>query len=384
MKKILLSVITLLMISFGSSQDFTTKWGNGYKLISSDGEHSLKFGGRIMYDYAIWNDSHETYSGTEFRRIRFFNSGKVYGNVKYKLQLDFAGGGVSLKDVYIETELPFAGNIRVGHFKEPFRLEALTSSKYMTFMERGLPIAFSPERNVGFMFHEDIVDEKISFQAGFFKEASSGNDKQIDNVNNLTTRLTFLPINDNNNLLHIGAGFSSRNSSDRTYSISSRAENHLASKLINLELENVNRMNLIGGEFAFVKDAFSIQGEYILNSVDASQTFDFSGYYGQVSYFLTGEKRKYKNSLSGFDRVKPKNNAKKNEGWGAFEIAARYSSIDLSDSQDGKLNDITLGLNWYLNPCTRFMINYVLANHVDYEENETNENIFQLRMQIDF
>ena len=90
------------------------------------------------------------------------------------------------------------------------------------------------------------------------------------------------------------AGFSSRNSSDSTYSISSRAENHLASKLINLELENVNRMNLIGGEFAFVKDAFSIQGEYILNSVDASQTFDFSGYYGQVSYFLTGEKRKYK------------------------------------------------------------------------------------------
>ena len=81
---------------------------------------------------------------------------------------------------------------------------------------------------------------------------------------------------------------------------------------------------------------------------------------------------------------KSKNNAKKNEGWGAFEIAARYSSIDLSDSQDGKLNDITLGLNWYLNPCTRFMINYVLANYVDYEENETTENIFQLRMQIDF
>ena len=44
MKKILLSVITLLMISFGSSQDFKTKWGNGYKLISSDGEHSVQHG----------------------------------------------------------------------------------------------------------------------------------------------------------------------------------------------------------------------------------------------------------------------------------------------------------------------------------------------------
>ena len=63
--------------------------GNGYKLSSSDGIHSLKFGGRIMTDYAIWDNDSVTFSGTEFRRIRFFNSGKVYDNVKYKLQLDF-------------------------------------------------------------------------------------------------------------------------------------------------------------------------------------------------------------------------------------------------------------------------------------------------------
>ena len=66
-------------MTFSFSQDFTTKWGNGYKLTSSDGEHSLKFGGRIMYDYATWNNNDTTYSGTEFRRVRFFNSGKVYG-----------------------------------------------------------------------------------------------------------------------------------------------------------------------------------------------------------------------------------------------------------------------------------------------------------------
>ena len=77
------------MTSFGFSQDFTAKWGNGYKFTSADGEHSLKFGGRIMYDYATWNNSDTSYysgSGTEFRRVRFFNSGKVYGNIKYKIQ----------------------------------------------------------------------------------------------------------------------------------------------------------------------------------------------------------------------------------------------------------------------------------------------------------
>ena len=383
MKKILLFSFSLLMLSIGNSQDFTTKWGNGYKLSSSDGEHSLKFGGRIMSDYAIWNNGDDTFSGTEFRRVRFFNSGKVYGNVKYKLQLDFAGGGVSFKDVYMEVAMPYAGNVKVGHFKEPFRLEALTSSKYITFMERALPIAFSPERNVGIMLHESFMDDKLSIQAGLFREASSGNDKMIDDVRNITTRITFLPINNDNNLLHLGAAFSSRSSSDDTYSVSSRAENHLGTKLLDMDLDNVTGMNLMGAEMAFVMGSFSVQGEYVMNSVEAMEDYSFSGYYGQVSYFLTGEKRKYKNSLAGFDRVKPNKNMKEGEGLGAFELAARYSSMDLSEAHAGTLNDITVGLNWYLNPCTRLMFNYVMGT-LDNHGVETTENTFQCRMQIDF
>jgi len=383
MKKVTLVIISLIMISIGSSQDFTTKWSNGYKLSSFDGEHSLKFGGRIMYDYATWNTGDETYSGTEFRRVRLFNSGKVYGNIKYKVQFDFAGGGVSFKDVYMETALPYVGNLKVGHFKEPFRLEALTSSKYMTFMERGLPIAFSPERNVGIMLHDSFMDDKLSLQAGLFREASSGNDKNIDDVNNITARVTFLPMNDGKKLLHLGAGFSSRTTSDSTYSVSTRPGNHLGTKLLDMELSDVSGMNLMGGEMAFVMGPFSIQGEYVMNMVDAVEDYDFSGYYGQVSYFLTGEKRTYKNSLAGFDRVKPNQNMKEGEGWGAFELAARYSSMDLSEAHEGVLNHVTVGLNWYLNPCTRVMFNYVMGK-LDHHGEETKENTIQCRMQIDF
>ena len=206
-----------LMISVGSSQDFMSSWGNGYKFTSSDGDHKLKFGGRIMYDFAVWDndsDSLGSFSGTEFRRIRFFHSGTVYGNVKYKLQLDFAGGGVSLKDVYIETAIPYLGNLRMGHFKEPFRLEALTSSKYITFLERALPIAFSPERNVGLMIHNSFMDDRLSVQVGLFAEATDGNNKNIDNVWNRTGRLTFVPMNDGGKLLHLGVSMSHRFSAD--------------------------------------------------------------------------------------------------------------------------------------------------------------------------
>ena len=383
MRKTFLFIISFVIISSGFSQAFKTEWDNGYKLTSSDDEHSIKFGGRIMYDYAIWNTGDVTYSGTEFRRVRLFNSGKVYGNINYKLQFDFAGEGVSFKDVYVELALPYVGNLKLGHFKEPFRLEALTSSKYITFMERGLPIAFSPERNVGFMLYDSFMDDKISIQVGLFREASSGDDKKIDDVNNISARLTFLPINDGDKLLHLGVGLSNRNNSDSTYSVSTRPENHLGTKLLDMDLDNVIGMNLIGAEMAFVLGSFSVQGEYVINAVETLEDYSFSAYYCQVSYFLTREKRKYKSSLAGFDRVKPNSNMKEGGGWGAFELAARYSSMDLSEAHSGTLNDITLGLNWYLNPCTRVMFNYVMGT-LDYDDTATIENTLQCRMQIDF
>jgi phosphate-selective porin OprO/OprP len=144
-------------------------------------------------------------TGTEFRRVRVFNSGKLYGNIKYKLQLDFSGGKISFKDIWIELiGLPLSGNLRVGNFKEPLRLEALTSSKYISFMERGLPIAMSTERNTGAMYHTSFSD-RISLQSGVFRKGDSfGNDKEATNNVNITSRVTYLILNENERLLHIG------------------------------------------------------------------------------------------------------------------------------------------------------------------------------------
>ncbi|MBQ81431.1 MAG: hypothetical protein CL825_02540 [Crocinitomicaceae bacterium] len=383
MKK--LTILCFLVSSLIFSQDFNSIWNNGFKTTSSDGDFKLKFGGRIMFDYAFWNTNingtDESFSGSEFRRVRLFNSGQVYKNVKYKVQFDFDGDGASFKDVYMEiTKVPFVGNVKVGHFKEPFRLEALTSSKYMTFMERGLPIAFSPERNVGLMLHNSYMDNKLSIQAGIFQNGLS--DEEQNGNRNITSRISYLPINNNDQLLHLGIGFSSRKNSDNTYSVSTRPENHMGNKLISASIENVEQTNLIGTEMAWVMGPLSVQGEYIMNTVDADETYNFTSYYGQISYFLTGEKRKYKNSLAGFDRVSPGKNLG-NDGMGALELAARYSSMDLSEANGGILNDITLGLNWYLNPSTRIMFNYVMGV-ADVNSEDINENTLQMRMQIDF
>jgi len=376
MNKIILTLVTVLLSMVFSNAQTTEK--------------EVKFGGRIMYDMATWGAEEFDNTGAEFRRVRLYSSGEIYGTVKYKLQLDFSAGKISFKDVWMElNKLPVKGNIRVGHFKEPLRLEALTSSKYITFMERGLPIAMSPERNTGAMYHTTI-GKKLSLQTGIFRQSDDfGNDKTANNNINITSRASYLAINDGNKLLHLGVANSKRKSNDKSYNFSSRAENHLGNKLISVNKEQVNYVNIFSGEMSYVNGPISLQMEALQTTINSIPEIERSfiinheiiSYYGQVSYFLTGESRSYKNSLSGFGRVNPKNNYGEN-GWGAFEVAARFSAIDMEE--DGSLEDITIGLNWYLNPNTRIMFNYVKGEMVNELGAITIENAVMMRVQLDF
>jgi phosphate-selective porin OprO/OprP len=49
------------------------------------------------------------------------------------------------------------------------------------------------------------------------------------------------------------------------------------------------------------------------------------------------------------------------DGWGAFELAARYDWLDMNtDNINGGALDIgTLGFNWYLTPRIRMMTDWV-------------------------
>jgi phosphate-selective porin OprO and OprP len=135
-----------------AQDDWSTKWGNGFKVDSPDGKFKLQFGGRVQADYSFASTDGalpEIEDGFEFRRARMFMSGTVYEKVEFKIQYDFAGGDPSAKDLYVGL-LQDWGTLRFGHFKEGFSLEELTSSKYITFVERSLPVeAFSPSRNSG-------------------------------------------------------------------------------------------------------------------------------------------------------------------------------------------------------------------------------------------
>ncbi len=311
------------------------------------------------------------------------------GSVAYKLQFDFAGGDADLKDAYVAVPgIPVLGTVKAGHYKEPFGLEFLTSSKYITFLERSLTQPFTGGRNAGISLSNATKEHRFRWTAGFFRISDDfGNTSPIsDDQFDAVARLTGTPYYEDGGrkVGHIGAAGRWVDPIGGTFSMDFAPESHLAPDFVRVEMDSVNRALQAGGELALVLGSFSFQGEAMLSragreSGDRTNT----AFYVMGSYFLTGENRAYDLEDGTFGRVSPNNNFHPNKkGAGAWEVTVRLSQVTTDEALvvPGELRDLTLGLNWHLNPATRIMFNYVRG---DLEEVGTT-SIFQTRLQVDF
>ncbi len=390
-------------------------WKDRLTFGSEDKSFELQVGGRLQLDWAFFdNDVNlervfgEEEDGIQFRRARIDFSGRVHEDILYRVEFDFAGdkdlsGRGKFTDVHLTfSDLPFVGNLQVGHFREPFGLERLTSNNFITFMERGLNDVFNPKRNVGIMMFNSAVNSRLIWQAGLFKETDdfpSDDDTDEDQGYSFTGRIVFLPWykKEGNKLLHLGLAYSHRNPNGASFRYRAQPDSALANYYVDTDKYQgfrlgedavVDDLDLVGSELLFIYGPFSIQAEYASSFVDTLLAGNerFSGGYLYASYFLTGETRAYNLNTGTLTRVIVKESFDPKRGkWGAWELGLRYSWIDLDSKviRGGEEATWTLGLNWYLNPNTRLMLNYSRAD-VEHDLYEGTLNILQTRLQIDF
>lgn len=400
MKQIFLFFMLIIFVGVINAQDknkFTTYWDNGLRVDSDDGNFKIKLGGRIQYDIMFikqddsLNAHYTADNGSEFRRARLYTSGTLFGNVKFKFQVDFAPAKVVLKDVYLTfTKIPVIGNLQAGNFKQPFGVEMISSSKYITNMERPLTNQFDHDRDLGLMIFNSHFDKRLAWFAGVFMPAN-GAGIYMGKKYQITTRVSGLPLYKVDNgykVLNIDVAYSYHYDNDEELSLKVRPEAHLAPKYLNLTVDALSHNHQANVGLVLVLGSFAFQSEYtfaslVPSSISALENDQYfiDAYYGTISWFITGEHKNFSKSKTSLDIVKPKKNLGKG-GAGAFEVALRYSSIDFNDAdlQAGTLKDITVGLNWYVNPAVRYTLNYINANVKDLGR----ANIFQMRFQVAF
>ncbi|MCE5252488.1 hypothetical protein LLG96_19985 [bacterium] len=376
-----------------STEDFKVFWKNGICMNTTDKAFQIKFGARIMNDWTFMSGQKKVeetvgtfQDGTEFRRAWIQCSGIIYNNLEFNALYGLNGGKVDILDVYAGLrDIPAVGNVRIGHFKEPIGMEQLTSSNDITFIERSFSQSLNPFRDTGIMLFNTVIQKRATWALGAFRETDSYGNGTGKGKYNYTARLTGLPVFAENGkiLLHVGASYSYRNPLNDQVVYKSRPETHIGPQFVdtgNLKADNVG---LINGELGGVYGRGSVQGEYIRSGVEmkTGADADFSSFYIMGSFFLTHNSRAYKQANGAFGgAVMTENNYYGNGGYGAWELAVRYSKIDLTDGEinGGEANDITFGVNWYLNSNARVMLNYIRSDLEDIGK----ANAFIMRFQI--
>jgi phosphate-selective porin OprO/OprP len=132
-----------------------------------------------------------------------------------------------------------------------------------------------------------------------------------------------------------------------------------------------NRYQLFGLEGVVNVGALSIVTEYQQSWIQRTIGTDlkFDGYYFYAAYFLTGEHTPWERDRGVLGRTTPFENFFLIErcsggcgnGWGAWQLAARYSHGDFSDQDifGGVGDSFAFGLNWWWTRYSRMQFNYI-------------------------
>ncbi len=411
-------------------------------ITSADGDFSAAIRALVQYDdaYYMQGASAKTLpsaygpdlsSGSNFRRVYLGLQGKVFGDWSYNLNFDFGGSGGTeqpgrIQSVFLEYDGLAPWAFRVGAYPPPANIEDGTGSGDTIFLERNSPsnlqrgLAGGDGRDsVSLLYTSDHMFGAVSYTGGKVQDSAVFDEQQA-----VLGRLAYLFDFGSNTRLLVGANGTHifklpdavPNGADslattpaatalNSITLSDPPELTVDSngiKLANTGSLAANHLTQWGVETAGTIGPLYTQAGYYSFGVDrakvAYKTYTsatasattvvqpsnnfFSGWYVQAALSLTGEPRGYNTTNGAFTPPKPTTSVG-HGGWGAWELAARYSDLNLNSHaldtsalitnwtgtaaqtytfynavRGGDQRIVTAGLNWYASNSIHFAFDY--------------------------
>lgn len=373
------------------------------------------------------------------RRVRPTIEGTVFEKYGFRFTPEFGDGKAQVIDAYLDAKLDPAFSIRAGKYKPFVGLERLQSGADIKFIERSYVSNILPNRDTGLSVYGEVLGGKLEYAVGVHNGVADGGDNttasDFNNDKDYAARIFAKPFKDTDSAL-AGLGFGIAATYGDVTGKTKDTVNGSTTELTNgYKTEgqqtffryidgSVLRSGIgegsststtasgvtgtagpgaswlthadgiryrISPQANFYNGPFGLQAEYVRESQEVSigqqkykrTTLNNDAWQVGVSWLLTGEDASYKG-------VKPKNNFDLNAGgWGAWELVARYSELNI-DNDAFKWGNIkgagvdtggsletqnhwlyadpkasaksartwTAGINWYLNPEVKFAVNY--------------------------
>lgn len=403
----------------------------------ADNDYWFSLGGRLNLDEVIFSGSTADKgtnfaSGGNIRRALLKFGGGLGDDLCYNLMLNFDGTNVRFNDLWLGTSAEFGGLVdkawvRLGQFTPPTSID--DASNYGTlnnnvFMESALATsAFStPTQVLGVQASASFVDTTVLsaalYQPSKQDTTNFGNNQKSDRLGG-SLRLSFVPVRMDDTVLHVGAvgRYQSVNKNGNTNARSTQdnlfwTAPEARARQLNNSVDNAGNLLVNTGSNTIRAKSYNVatleglgiwgptsaQAEYYRTSVQrvplsgASSSADlgtlkFEGWHMQGAYLLTGETREYDFATGTLRNPTPAQKC------GAWEIAARYSFVNLNDRNivGGSEHNTTLGLNWFATENVYAAANYIRANirpnAAAFARNTAAKrqlNIFGLRVGVSF
>lgn len=421
-------------------QKVVAGWKDGFFLESSSGDFKLKLRGYMQTQLRTFtNEGGDTGTDSIFmRRVRPIFEGTVYKYFDFKIMPDFGQGQTTLQDAYFDITYfkPWV-SLRGGKDKVPLSLERLQSATDLLFVERAISQNLAPNRDVGFRLSGDVWDGVFIWQGGIYNGAPDGRSVDGEFTNDANgpgfgdfegaLRGFFTPFKtlgeeafgtDALEKFSFGVAgtFGHQSEGDNLSVVNYRTAGNATFFRYNTSTSSSNPITVVadGDRYRISPQGywywgpFGMMGEYIMSHQGAQRTetrtvdgdkvttvsdadFDNSGWFVQASYVITGEDASYRGvvPINPFDPY--------NGRWGAFEVAARGSIVNIDPAAftlgyakrsqaTTKASNIGFGVNWYLNKNFKLQLDFErtrFANFIEYgDEERDHENVLLAQFQI--
>lgn len=402
---------------------------NTFSISSQDGLYRLRIGGHLQVDgkTAYGNNTyystspHQLIDNFYLRRARPIFEGSLGNYIDFRFVSDFGSGKALVYDAYADVKASPYSVLRGGKFKTPFGLEQLQGDADLTFIERSLATDLVPNRSEGFQVSGNIQG-RVDYQAAVLDADPVG--QNVDGATNrgkdLVGRVFLTPFSSSGPSVLQGLGFGAAASTGRQEGTVLPTFNTTGGQVPFFSYGSGSGSTAIAPiaagrrlnyspQLYYYNGPLGLMAEYVdstqkVSAVVNNQTVlrNISDYAWQIagSWVLTGERK----SFRGVVPRKGLEGGKAGFGFGAWEIAARYTALDVDPTVFAEkfadpaksaksARTWTVGLHWYLNYFVKLQFEYEQTHFVGGNAadalhplftNRPTEKVFEQRLQFAF
>jgi phosphate-selective porin OprO and OprP len=405
----------------------TWSFDNGRPTIKSgDGRFSMIFRVRFQNDLAMFMQDDPTTlpssakkdlaSGSVVRRAHLGVQGFAFKDFWYEFRYNLGGTDVETAGLSL-ARVSYVGipgvRVNVGIIEPAFMLEGTTSSSQLMWMERPEIDNIAADsfgagdarRGIEFVYQTAGLfkpDDNLVFMAAYTggtTASNTGHTLGTDESTQALGRLSYRLWNDGPNNLVFGSSYAYA-FNQRGMTFQDRPQIRVSGERLVSSAVSTAKEGLM---YAFDASAnfenFWIGGEWanftaiVPGTTAAQYNPNFSGWYVEGSWILTGETKGYtvtaqNNEIGGWTGPKVANPfSLDGESWGAWEWVIRYSDTNLTDLAGGtKYNGgdekiLNTGINWYLNNQVRLGTYY---QYVDVDRLNASQKLSVIGMRLQF